>query len=295
MRFLKVRALTTECNQTASWKNAVRGAVVAAAFMLFAGQNGARAAELQDFIALKYEVRLNGIPVAELHVDAAVGNHSYDISSTMWTRGLMDLILGFKSYARAQGRIGKMPGGPVVRPESHSDDNTWMEEERRVNIVYGPKGPKNTRVSPSPADEGRDEVSANLRHDTQDLLSAALKLSLSASNGTICQSRAQIFDGRRRYDLIFSPGKVEDTALGSNIHCDGKLVRLAGRSSESWLPRSKVPKEFQFWVNEVDPGLPPVPYRLKAFANIGWIVVELENYSREQRAEVIVPADETSG
>jgi len=291
--------LTAKCKQGA---NLTRGisAIFLAALILSIFQRTAYADETRNFIALDYEILLNGLPVADLQVDASLGRHSYDLSSTLWTRGVMDIILGFKSIAHAQGRIESAPGKLIVGPETHGDDNVWMEEERKVRIVYGPVGPIKTHVSPLPANEGRDEVSAELRRDTRDLLSAALQLSLLAQDGSVCESHNKVFDGRRRYDLIFSPGEIEGAALtsegshGSVFLCDGKLVRLAGRSAEPWLPRSKAPKEFQLWMNQIDPDLPPVPFRLKAFSGIGWLVAQLATHSREPRSEETETVEEVA-
>jgi hypothetical protein len=96
-----------------------------------------------------------------------------------------------------------------------------------------------------------------------------------------------VFDGRRRYDLVFSAGEVADTAIGAQINCGGELKRLAGKSAKPWLPRSSAPKKFQFWMTRIAPGLPPVPSRLRAFGGIGWLVVQLTGHSRQRRPDLL--------
>lgn len=246
---------------------------------------GARpaAAEAARFVALDYDVRLNGILVASVEVDAELSSGAYSLDTRMRTRTLMDLILGFDSRAHAQGRVR----GGIVMPEQHSDNNVWMGRPRRVHMVYGPDGPSEVEVSPSPADEGRDDVSADLRRGTFDPLSAAVQISLWADKNEICTSTAKVFDGRRRYDLVFSPGEVADTAIGTDINCAGKLERRAGRSAESWLPRSHAPREFQLWMTRIAPDLPPFPSRMRGFSGIGWVVAELASHTREPRPRPI--------
>lgn len=205
------------------------------------------------------------------------------MTSRMRTRHLMDLILGFDSHATAQGHLAE--GTATVK--QHSDDSVWMGEPRRVGITYGPDGPTDVEATPTPAEENRDIVSTDLRKGTADMLSAALQISLWADQGNVCHSTAKVFDGRRRYDLSFSAGKVADTALGTEIHCAGKLVRLAGRSAEPWLPRSHAPREFQLWLTRIAPDLPPIPSRLRGFSGIGWIVAELASHTRKPRPESV--------
>lgn len=257
--------------------------LLAAVFLLICGAGQVTADQPARFVTLDYDIRLNGILVATVAVDATLGDGTYKLTSRMRTRHLMDLILGFDSRAHAQGRVVN----GAVAAEEHGDDNVWMGEERHVQIAYGPGGPVKVHVSPAPADEGRDLVSADMRAGTVDLLSAVLHISLRAARGDVCQSTVKVFDGRRRYDLALSTGKVEDTAIGADIHCAGKLVRLAGRSVESWLPRSHAPHEFQLWLTRIAPDLPPVPSRLRGFTGIGQIVAELASHSRRPRDEPV--------
>jgi hypothetical protein len=271
-----------------AWQSA---AAAIFAVTVLSNSGAASAQDKQEYVALDYEVRLNGILVADLQVDARVGSQTYDLRSTMQTRGLMDVILGFRSRAKAEGRIISAAKGPLIRPDNHSDNTIWMSEERRVNITYGADAPTQTVVVPHPSDEDRDEVSLSLRENTQDLLSAALQLSLRAAGDNACQSTGRVFDGRRRYNLALKVGAVENTALGSDIHCDGKLDRLAGRSAEPWLPRSEAPNDFQLWFSRVDPSLPPVPFRLRAFSGIGWAVAQLTRHSRAPRIRHIERTD----
>ncbi len=257
--------------------------------LLLGGARPVAADEAAQFVTLDYDVRLNGILVASVEVDAELSSSAYSLNTRMRTRTLMDLILGFDSRAHAQGRLG----GGIVTAGQHSDDNVWMGEPRRVHMVYGPDGPSEVEVSPSPSDEGRDEVSAELRRGTSDLLSTAVQISLWADKNKICTSTAKVFDGRRRYDLVFSPGDVADTAIGTDINCAGKVVRLAGRSAEPWLPRSHAPREFQLWLTRIAPDLPPVPSRMRGFSGIGWVVAELASHTREPRPHPIFE-DETA-
>ena len=253
--------------------------LAAAVLVSLIAMRPAAAAEPEEFVALDYEIRLNKILIATLAIDAEVGPRTYRLDSRTETNGLMDLILGFRSRAHAHGEV---MDGKVI-PELHSDDNVWLEEPRRVRIDYGPDGPDKIDVSPLPADEGRDEVPAEKRLKTLDLMSAVFQTSLWAAEEKVCQSRARVFDGRRRYDIAFFMGEVADMAIGSQIICGAELIRIAGRTSVPWLPRGSAPRKLQYWLTRISPDLPPVPSRMRAFGGIGWLVVQLTAHSRQRR------------
>lgn len=217
-------------------------------------------------VALEYEIRLGGLHAGAVHLTATLTPERYRIAARTESRGLVDMLVGFRSEARTEGerRLDR------VIPKAHQADNKWRGEPRWVRVQYGEDG-LNAEVHPPPELDDRDPVPPELQKGTLDPLSAAVRAVLAAEAERPCQDRLDVFDGRRRYALHFEDAQVESSAT----RCRVRLERIAGMSHEPWLPILEPIEKADLWIERVRPDLPPLPLRLQADTAFGAAQVRL--------------------
>ncbi len=243
-----------------------------------------RGAEVHRYL-LDYEILLAGFEVGNVEVLAELSSDAYNIVVDTRNTGILRLLAGFTSRARSHGRYD--PAG--VRPQWHQADNVWVGERRFVRNSYREDGGVDAEVSPPAARDDRKEVPASQVVGTVDPLSASLMASLRAGGAEACRGRIAVFDGRRRYNLAFEHAGKDQVSgpayKGPGIRCRVALERIAGFSSDPWLPRAQSSDRGDIWFAKVRDELPPVPVRLKTDLGIGTVEVNLVSLVNEVVAD----------
>ncbi len=164
-------------------------------------------------------------------------------------------------------------------PLAHQADNVWVGEKRYVRNSYGEDGGVSAKVFPPAASDERDPIPKHELVGTVDPLSAALWASLRAGGADACRGTIAVFDGRRRYDLLFERvggGEISGPIYqGPGIHCRVTLNRIAGFSRRPWLARASSPDSVELWLAKVVAELPPLPVLLTTDIGLGRVEVDL--------------------
>ena len=233
----------------------------------------ARAAQAET--KLHYEIHLGGIYAGAVDVGVDLSETRYVLSAVTRSAGLIDVIIGFVSRARSNGAFA----GGFVRPIRHSADNIWMGEDRWVRADYDEGRNVTVKVHPQPAVDGRDSVPTDVANGAFDPLSAALHAVGLVRTAKPCEGVVPVFDGRRRYDLIFTHVGGAPMATGAykgmTRHCRVSLRRIAGFSRHPWLPVIKGVETVDVWFAELRASLPEVPILLEADTGLGTVVFRL--------------------
>ena len=237
-------------------------------------------------LRLVYDIFIGGFRSG--HVDLSVGldEGRYKLFAITQSAGLIDYLVGFRSYAQTRGKIDEVKLSPI----SHHVNNLWTGDVRFVRIGYidpdpNVKGPAYTVVYPLPDADDREIVPEAARRNTIDPLSAALRAAYSASGlgGRMpCDDTIPVFDGRRRYNLEFEDAgteRIEGPYFSGIVRkCRILLKRLVGFSQNPFLPRSKDPEGGEIWFADLVPGWPPVPVRFKTDVGLGNLFVHLTSH-----------------
>ena len=241
----------------------------------------------RHILRLEYDIFVGGFRSGHIDLSVRWNGDQYQLFAITSSVGLIDYLVGFRSYAQSRGTISD----DDVRPLSHHVNNLWTGDIRFVRMGYidperNHEGPVYTVIHPPPVDDDREIVPEVLRRDTIDPLSAALQAAYSAmkrGDRAPCRDTIPVFDGRRRYNLHFDDAGAETVEgpyfTGPARKCLASIERIVGFSSNPFLPRTDDSEGGEIWFADLVPGWPPIPVRFKTDVGLGNAIVHLmSNY-----------------
>ncbi|CAO3436777.1 DUF3108 domain-containing protein [Azospirillum endophyticum] len=243
-----------------------------------------------------YRVFVGGVTALDIDATLEVTGDRYRIAVSAVTGGTIGRLFSWRTDSQSEGAVR----GGDLRPASHRQTSRFRGEPRDVTLTYGPQGEVSASVSPPPESDDREPVPPALQRDTLDPLSAVLDLLFAAGAGKGCDRSLPVFDGRRRYDMVFGEvgRRVVDpsrysifSGIAQQCRVTYKPVAGYAKSSSSgrfWQrnnPADRPP--VQLWLAPVAAGFPPLPVRLETESDFGSVVVHLTG--------VTPPADQRAG
>ena len=241
----------------------------------------------ERYLSLTYDVFYGGIKATSLEIDITLGDLAYRLKSKAVARGPFGWITGFIADAMSEGYLNDND----VSPREHNARSKWFGEQRSVALRPGTNGVVDTTVVPLPEKDDRDPVRLTSTIGTLDPLSASLKAARDIQRNDACEQTVPIFDGRRRYNLIFRDTirtSIEgEHYSGPVLLCRLDLTRIAGFSRKPFMPRPKEPPEAFVWLARINPDVPPIPVRLQVDSSIATTVIHLTGVSHEQSDELM--------
>jgi len=235
---------------------------------------------------LTYDIFVGGFHSGQIDLSVKFEENNYELFAITKSAGLIDYLVGFRSYAQTRGKKDNEKLSPI----SHHVNNLWTGDIRFVRMGYiNPtlkfRGPEFTIIHPPPEVDDREIVPDDVRRNTIDPLSAALRASFSSKeqgDHLSCADSIPVFDGRRRYDLVFKDAGTEviDGPYydGDTRKCLASIRRIVGFSRNPFLPRSKDLEGGEIWFADLVPGWPPVPVRFKTDIGLGNAFVHLTSH-----------------
>ncbi len=152
------------------------------------------------------------------------------VASNMRSTGAANMLLRFRMQADLDVQLAQ--GG--LRPLRYASESDGSFNRRSINMVWGPDGLPRAELMPPNEQDDRDPVPLDLTRNTLDPTTAILARSLVAGE-TPCQGSDPIFDGRRRYNLHYTPVRWESLPAyrrsayaGDAYKCTVKFQPIAG-------------------------------------------------------------------
>jgi hypothetical protein len=180
---------------------AARAGIVALVTTLGASASSpARAAEAwPTAVHARYKLKFNGIEVGRIDFNSKVGAQNY----TMGGNGEVSLLFGAIKWTGASTVTGAIEGGSA-KPKTYVFD--WKKKSKGGAIAMKYAGGKATDVSvdPPPKTDG-DIIPLKDEHKVGpvDPMTAIMMLTRADSRAP-CERREAVFDGKHRYDIVFS-------------------------------------------------------------------------------------------
>ncbi len=154
-------------------------------------------------VQARYRLRYNGIEVGKVTVNSNTTATSYSISGS----GKVSVLFGAFKWSGSSNVSGAIQGG-TPKPTTYAFD--WRQNKRggTVNMGFKDGFPTDVAVQP-PGKKKRDTVPLTEAHKkgAVDPMSAIMTLT-KADGRPPCDRRAAIFDGQRRYDIVFQPKRT---------------------------------------------------------------------------------------
>lgn len=219
-----------------TWKLAAIAALASALAL-----NASHAQQPQS-VKLIYDVHFGGIRVGEAEIKGAIGDETYRVSTNLRTQGMVDAFFSALVKARSEGALDE--SGALIPAKFRADAKT-SRKDQLVEIVYRDGAPSIAKAKPAFKKKSY-QIVPEKQVGTLDPLSAALKALTPAPAAEICDSRMEVFDGRKRYAIEFSNPRKK----GDMIHCDGTYERVAGFKPKYMKRQKRFPFEVSYLVNQ---------------------------------------------
>lgn len=249
------------------------------------------AAELQK---ASYDVYASGFHAVEgdMQVDTRQrGKYKIDFSAK--TRGLLGKLAPWHGIFESKGWRIKKKKETLFRPQEHRSTAVWRGEEEEKIYRYNKNGTfKEYRIKDDENDGAPHPVEKKLTDHSTDILSAALSVMAAVSKGETCTGASEIFDGRRRYKLVFKEKDRVDLKRsrynvyeGPAIRCTAEVKPAGGawhKKPRGWLSiqeqgrkRGTMPT---IWMAVLKEGEPALPVKVRVKTEYGALFMHMTGY-----------------
>lgn len=180
-----------------------------------------------------YSVYTSGFHVMDASLDIDVRDDAYDILVNAKTHGILNKIAPWSGSFETNGVISK--NGDFL-PNVHKSTSDWRKDFDVREYVYKPSGNLEKLTFFEGGKSETPKLNSDLAHDTTDILSASLVAMVSVSSGGGCATKSDIFDGKRRFALIFNDNGTQilnaskhNIYSGDAASCTVEVVPKGGR------------------------------------------------------------------
>jgi hypothetical protein len=260
---------------------------VALAAALIAGPAFAGDAPVKPAVALDYKIYIGGLEALAATVTIGTDAAHYDVEIKAVTAGAIGRMMPWTINIGSKGNIA----GDVLQPVEHAQHNNFQGKERSVVLRYdGHGGFIERKVFPDAQEDQRDEVPPDQTRGTLDIVSGVLAGLRAVDRTGSCNSRVPVFDGRRRFDLVYGDDgheTLESSGVaiysGDALKCAVKVEPGAGywkKNQKKFFTR-KVNGEDQVvpievYIARVGAAKVDVPVRIESASPFGPLVLNLQ-------------------
>lgn len=157
-------------------------------------------ADAEDALNLRYGIYWAGFQIATLALEHEVRSTRYRSQLLIETVGLVEKLVHYRAKTSASGRLGE---GDSLLPVNFSSEYRSRKKDRRSVVKFDPQSGDVLDLEITKRGKPDDsDVPEELRKNVTDPLTAFFQLRdhiATADDGDALA--AQIFDGRRRYDV----------------------------------------------------------------------------------------------
>ena len=177
----------------------------------------------------------------------------YAIRSEVKTAGVFDTLYPFKAIYSTTGNIKDKD----FETTSYKYKSQSRFTKRTKELVYNDKGEPIYRLSSKNDESKKVDITPDVNNkDTTDLQTVFAKLAKQYNELKFCDSRMEVFDGKRRFDVIFKD-EGQDTLIkneysafeGPAAKCSMYIDKLNSKDDDlMWELTSQHP--VYFWIME---------------------------------------------
>jgi hypothetical protein len=184
-------------------------------------------------VVASYNIRFNGIGIGDIKFWSNLTAKQYTLTAKASISVLLGMALDWKGATSSSGSV------TAKGPQPTNYNLTWEASDKReqIELRFTNNTVQEVLVNPPKAPKlGRVPITEEHLRDVVDPLSAIVllsRVSAKKSGAEACERRLPIFDGKMRYDLIFSHKATkqlnsEGGYKGPAYVCRVKFVPIAG-------------------------------------------------------------------
>lgn len=270
------------------------------AFCLSAAPSAAEprlSAAWPDHIAARYRIDFNGFTIGSFSYtsiiarpDSSTGKPSYRLDGQAQLSALLGAFT-WQGLSQASGQVA----GDKPAPGAYNFEYSSSAKSGSVRMGFR-AGSVATVASMPPAPPADDVVPLERRHlaEVLDPLSAVMSLTASGFENP-CNQRLPVFDGKQRFDLVFSPKgqrRIADrrpTGQPGVAHvCSVRYVPIAGYRRGSDAEQAAARMEIEMTLRPIPSANLLVPQTVTIPAVVGTVELSLERVDirTPDRAEI---------
>ena len=193
---------------------------------------------------MEYAVYAGGINAVNAHMtlDYTQKGH-YSMIFDAQTRGFLGSLVPWEGIFESQGWA--LPDGQRI-VEKHESTALWQGEKEVKTYTYSKEeGFQNLVTLYTHKKPRTEDIDPELTKGTTDVLTATMLVMEHLTNGGKCEGSSEIFDGKRRYALIFKPVQYVmlpesryNVYSGPAVECTAEVKPIAGawyKKPRGWL------------------------------------------------------------
>lgn len=227
-------------------------------------------------VSIEYTGSVMVFQVANIAIRGEFEEDTYAATARFTAAGLAALFTDADIEAGVSGYRGT--DGPGLEPWHYSHLNHASSKNRIVAIDF-PDGVAMPDINPPFGNMGEPPATDEERADAQDPLSALLSMGLgaAAADGSHCNGRIPVFDGRARYNLRFEDGGSKHVRTrawrGEALICHAYYEPIAGYEVDEFPSEEEISEPISFWLAPINGGQMYVPIKIRSNAGFGGVTV----------------------
>ena len=249
-------------------------------------------AHAQGKLKAHYTIAMTGVTVGEITWLVDVGDTLYSTSASGKASGVLSVLVNGEGAVAAQGSLA--PGR--LSPSSYTSTITDDDGAIKLQMSFADGAATETIAPQPPVYADRLPVTDADRRGIADPLSAVLiptKLGGGTMAASDCNRTLKIFDGRRRYNLVLSFGRMDKVAVergysGPILVCGVVLQPIAGYRADSMIVKYVAGRrDMELWFAPIAGTSIIAPLRVLMPTLIGTLKIQADQF--EAVASAITP------
>lgn len=229
-----------------------------------------------------YDVYLGGLKAFAFTVDVSLYDDNYWLSGTGESKGLLSFMWKWAAGLSAGGTVGPRD----VDAEIYNVETVSKRGDKLLQLSFDENGKYSIRRTPpdNAYRKSKRDLPDAIPASTTDPLSLSLRIARAVGAGGSCAGTYNVFDGDRRYDLIFTDlgkDRLKQTPYsvfaGEARRCRFDIKRIKGFKKHEtfhyWDEDNLDPPVV--WIARVVPDMPPVPVLLHGDLAMGGLRIYL--------------------
>lgn len=172
---------------------------------------------------LDFTIYFGGIRIGTVRMSAEISDTEFVIEGSITSSGLASALSGFGHASRVRGTIRK----DEFRQQSYVSMTKTRKRQSEAGIVYIGDRPDVRYYRPEREPRDYDLVPAEQKGTLNPTIAAYFMLR-DATHETLCDQTYDIYDGRRRTNLVLEEPEIVD----GEATCQAAFKRVAGYSQE---------------------------------------------------------------
>lgn len=200
-----------------------------------------------------FKVLLGPFNASKTNFEYALSPLNYSVKSTVKTFGIFDTLYPFQANYATNGKIN----GNALETSSYKYQSKSRFTKRSKELIYNEQGQPIYRLSSKNGKDKKVDILPDSKNSgSTDLQTVFAELAKQYNKLKFCDSRMEVFDGKRRFDVIFHDEGKEVLTSDKNFPFSGTASKCSmyidslGTSGDDLLWDVTSDEPIYFWIME---------------------------------------------